>query len=120
MPGRAEVAGGGTEREADLLRGPAGVARPAEGGPARRRGRRPGGDGAGGLVPHDQVVIRAGTPAQLDGHAAVTPGGQPVVGLPRPPRVQAVAGVVERAAPVALGDVAGAGETEDVARRLAA
>src|SRR5882724_2422008 len=66
------------------------------------------------VVVYRQVVIGARLPAHLDGNLIVLPGGEHVVGVARLPLVTAVAAGVERAVPMALGSVAGAGEAEHV------
>src|SRR5581483_9589622 len=68
-------------------------------------------------VLHAQVVIGTAVPAQLDRDRVAAPRCQRVVPFARGPLVKAAAVVAERPGPVAEGDVAGAGEAEEVARR---
>src|SRR5947209_19351909 len=74
---------------------------------------------AGERVEDEQLVGRPARPAQLDRDALVAPRRQAVVRLAGLPLVEAFAAGVEGAGPVPLGGVAGAGEAEHVAGRLA-
>ena len=67
-----------------------------------------------------QLVTAAGPPVHFHRDVAAVPGSEQVVFLARLEFVEAVAAVMERPAPMPPCGVAGTGETEHIARPIAA